>query len=360
MIFLERIYFKEVERVFCNINEKEQLNMSEDFIRNYIRVMPSFFNYQEEEKSIKPNIIFSKNIDELFKTTPKSLKIHMADGDVEGNDLKRNLKIILPFCNVGWSLYVDFKKDKLEYGIVRKFTGISGFSFVEEIFLTPSSYESTSFVSMTLVSRFELLYRGLRGTESIIDFRFHEESNSKKEIVLEDLTNTFLEKSIHNKDKKVVQAINKLFYLANEKSHGSIILIIDNDCSELPTNLFMDNGVLFNEPIDIVEKLYETVTTEIIGDLITSTEQYYGISGLLFEMINIDGITLLSNDGKVLGFNLFANANKNTNIKKVVGGARKRAYNSLLSSELECIAGVYFQSQDGDVEFKKAGEVFEK
>lgn len=353
---MERIYFKEVESVFDGINNKEHIGMTKEFIGNFVRIMPTFFNYQEEEKSIKPNIVFSQDIDAVLETTPSAMKVHITNGEIDGSDLKRNLKIILPFCNVSWSLYMNFNNHEVEYGIIRTFTGIHGFSFIEEVFLLPFEDQEISFVSMTLLSKFELLYRGISGTESIIDFRFHEDSHLEKGLVLATLSSAFIEKSVHNQNKSIIQAVNKLFCLVNEKSHGSIILIVDNSCTELPTELFMDNGIWLSKPINIVEKLHEISTASIINDIIMLSEQYYGLSGLFFEMVNIDGITLLSNDGKILGFNLFANSKQSKQTKKIVGGARKRAYKALLSSELNCIVGAYFQSQDGDIEFQKVGE----
>ena len=63
-------------------------------------------------------------------------------------------------------------------------------------------------------------------------------------------------------------------------------------------------------------------------------------------MLNVDGITIVDNKGRIRAFNVFVNPNTHEN-EELSGGARKRAANYLKNTKNSNYIGVYFQSQDG-------------
>ena len=71
-------------------------------------------SYEEEETKIFPMEI-----------------IHMTQ---ECNDklFFKRLKPLLPFCNNGWRVYVDVGENKINFGIIRNFSGIEGLT-VDEV-----------------------------------------------------------------------------------------------------------------------------------------------------------------------------------------------------------------------------------
>jgi DNA integrity scanning protein DisA with diadenylate cyclase activity len=131
------------------------------------------------------------------------------------------------------------------------------------------------------------------------------------------------------------------------KIHGTIIVIQDKDRN---LNDFITKGILFNKPINLFDEYLNYYNNCSSNDNIA--ERYYSNIGILSIILNIDGITLLSNDGQILGYNIFVD-NKNVDTTNVSGGARKRAAYSIENSNIEGLVGIYFQSHDGDNYFKE-------
>ena len=66
----------------------------------------------------------------------------------------------------------------------------------------------------------------------------------------------------------------------------------------------------------------------------------------LLEMLNIDGITVVDDKGRIRAYNVFVSPDV-TDAANLSGGARKRAANYLKKQNNSGYIGVYFQSQDG-------------
>jgi hypothetical protein len=66
-------------------------------------------------------------------------------------------------------------------------------------------------------------------------------------------------------------------------------------------------------------------------------------------MLNNDGITIITKSGKVIGYNAFYEGEIPKDIK---GGARKRtAIGVFKNRNMQKICSVYFQSQNGEIEY---------
>ncbi len=66
-------------------------------------------------------------------------------------------------------------------------------------------------------------------------------------------------------------------------------------------------------------------------------------------MLNHDGITILTNTGKVIGYHMFIP--KIEGGEDVNGGARTRAYQSMINSKI--FSSCFYKSQDGKSKYWK-------
>lgn len=82
-----------------------------------------------------------------------------------------------------------------------------------------------------------------------------------------------------------------------------------------------------------------------------SEAKLQGISDLIIGMLDYDGATVVDNAGRIRAYNVFVEVKARANVKPI-GGARRRAAQSLVDSKNKKFIGVYFQSQDGDCFFK--------
>lgn len=83
-----------------------------------------------------------------------------------------------------------------------------------------------------------------------------------------------------------------------------------------------------------------------------SSEIYYSYLGFFSMLLKIDGITLINDNGELLGYNIFID-NDVVDTSVVAGGARKRAAHSIENSKINGLLCLYFQSHDGDNYFKE-------
>lgn len=348
-----KVFFKEVQKEIEIINDIEMIEMNEDFRDSFIKILPSFFSYQEEEKSINPRIIFSRNFDNIGKTIPYLKKIKIATGNTNGSDLKKRLKTIMPFCNNSWILYIEFKENLVEYGIIRSFSSIDGFSTEEQLFLGPIISSDSALLFIQLLSKFELYFKGIRDTNTIIDFRFHSEINQKKETTVQEFCSALISGYNDKNKKKCEISLKKIIDNLLGKSKGTIIVILSNSCNNLPDDIFTD-GIWFDEPVDLVGEIFNILNYKDKFIPMQISEKFYALSGLLYEMANVDGATCINDKGQILGYNCFARSNSDKDMdKNLAGGARKRAFSNILSWENPDVIGALFHSQDGELIFKK-------
>lgn len=393
---MSRIFFKDVRENIQEILQKENIILKKTFENSFIKILPSFFSYQEESLDIKPSILFTKNIEEIKTKSKMITTISIVDDELDGKNLGKNLKTLLPFCNSGWTIYINFTASKTEYGLLRAFTGIRGFTTQDELFSMKEIYSvNTSLLSIDLISQYELAFKGICGSDTIFDFRFdNREETSNSDDIVSKLTNDILS-GLPFIDTKTNQSIKKIIATMHAKSHGSILLILRSSCKKLPKDIFID-GIWLQEPIDLLSTLNKInsdnrknnnkhfINTEIQSildknitqkqtkkiraslekilsenkkhetdnDLQKNLEKYYAHAGLLYEMINIDGVTIVNDVGQIVGYNCFAISDSSVG-DSVAGGARRRAFSAIENNDNNDIIGVYFQSQNGEKIYKK-------
>jgi len=151
---------------------------------------------------------------------------------------------------------------------------------------------------------------------------------------------------ISDADKKYSEVLKaffqRLFEKALNESHGCIIAVIWNKEDNVANLQEKCDAAFFEEPINLVEPVVQSEETKT-RESSTIMRSY---SSIVQRMINHDGITIFSTDGKLLAYNLFLH-----NIEvghNVIGGSRKRAYKALVESGLfKCCL---FRSHDGNME----------
>lgn len=133
---------------------------------------------------------------------------------------------------------------------------------------------------------------------------------------------------------------------------GTLIVVLKQD-SLVPD--FLEDGVHLAEPIHI---------HELIEAVLNSTEKHMSyrrldaFAGLVLSMARMDGITVLTSGGDLLGYNFFIKSEYFSDDDERIGGARRRAYETLITQGRDSIAGVFYKSHDGSLhcsDFKSPG-----
>jgi hypothetical protein len=135
-------------------------------------------------------------------------------------------------------------------------------------------------------------------------------------------------------------------------SHGCLAAVISNKWSkrnQLPT--FLQDSVTVTPTIDLPLAIGKTKTKDPDQESICSPLAFFD---LIRGMLSVDGITVFSNDGKLLAYNAFVYAPYPKAKRDEIQGARKRAFSVLESAvKNKQIVAAFYQSQDGKTIFKE-------
>lgn len=348
---VQRIHYASVRDEVELLFEREKVHASPQFINNFLNILSRLCNYEEEGHKIRPRLIISKSIRNAIKTISGSHLIHTRIGQVDGADMEKLIKSLIPFCNNGWHVVIDIQEMEIHYGLARAFSGPIGLPITENLFTVEDlSYVDYAIIEVKALNSFELHLCGLYKNHLTIDSRYLEVERGHTVLfprLIDDIT-----QSIQNQAHKeiVKKAFDNLFRVVPYKVHGTICLVVEPD---YVNGEFLADGVWFDEPIDLGSKVIDSVVNN--RDVI-SAEAYYALSGLFIEMLNVDGMTIIDSLARVRGYNVFVRKVPDGVVVPNEGGARKRAANTVLLSGEPKIIGVYFLSQDGNSFYKRVGE----
>ena len=346
----ERVFFSHANQSIKKLFKEEGIPLTPKSIKELLPFLSKIHMYEEEERKIKPEVIIGCGLTSMeFRKYALCDTILIDKSTVAKNDFNQKLKPLMPFCENGWRVFISFENGFIKYGIMRSFNGPSALMLTDTLFsnVQEEGPQGLNFVLIDVESKHEIVLLGAHGHKLNIDFRFSQKVFDDKKKIIDDIVNDFTLDCEKMQIEKIRVALKKLFLLCQKRLHGTICLIIKADCV-LPIVGFLNDGVFLDEPIALVDILNDTIITP---DEIYSLEKYYALSGVLIEMMNMDGITIIDTKGRIRAYNVFISPEKTD--RQVTGGARKRAAHFLKQSKNSNIIGVYMQSQDGDINYER-------
>lgn len=345
-------YFSSVSEKIINLLQNEKINITEGLFNKLLDFLSGACAYEEEGVKIKPNLLVGYNIHRILEAVTSKYKMIIFEDDINGTNFNKKIKALIPFCKNDWKIYINIKTSSVEYGIFRSFNGLRGLNLNELIFNDykfAKEVDDSGIVSVEIINNHEIQIIGLLGNNLTIDFSLIQSKSQNideyiDKLVFDATSNALLGKQ----DKHDLRTVFiKIFKAAYKKLHGTICLVVKSEY-KFP-NQTLSDGIWLDKPINL---------SDIAVELLTSTcdnimyEKYYSLTGVLIEMLNIDGITVIDDRGYIRGYNVFINQSK-IDTNKVVGGARRRAFQNLLNSKDPLFLGAYFQSQDGYVCYER-------
>ncbi len=332
------VYFNEFQNLFATIIKNDVI--SKEFLDQFYEFLPSIFHYEEESEKINIDLIVILDIDKVLEKSKSYKKIKLANETLNNMNIRKKIKSFAPFCNNGWKIYISFYDKEVEYGILKNFAGINSLTIMDtpRIIAFKVKKIDKNIVEIQVKKDKEIhnLYLNLSITKREI-------KDSRKENIIK-LVDCFT-KDLKDKNslKQFQDNIKNYLYFNFEKIHGTIITIVD---SNQPIDYYFINGIILEEPINLYQEFenYQSSCLELNQSNIS--EKYYSMIGVLSRAVDIDGVTLLSSKGEILGFNIFID-DKNESKDTIVGGSRTRATHKIIKSNAKGLLGVYFQSEDG-------------
>lgn len=308
---------------------------------NFVELVVLLARYQEEGVNLCPKVYVTNNIHSMSAMLPggEFLKIGTCASDFNG--IRKILKRCAPLAISEWAIYIEDKVQNLEYGLFRGAANPISV-LVDDVLMSPDE-------EMAIVKAYQVAADcvEIRSNNKGLHYIFlnHRKEDSPPPLMylgklVEAVTNEVQES---NQDS-IKSFLHRLLFDALRESHGCIIAV--TNMSRMPKFLSAD-GVTLENPIDfsclvrqLKEKSIETSYLSSKGDLLKG-------------MLNSDGVIVFDTKGRLLGYNCFVNT---SSVKDLVGGARKRAFDSLGSKLGTGLRAIFMQSQDGWTEYKGIGD----
>lgn len=338
------MYYNMAADMIKELLSREGIRMAESFTNTLLDTLSDFNTYFEEDCPVLPQIIIGLNLEKYFETITPRAFYKMGFDDFDGNNWPRFLKSLALCCNNGWYIVINIAENGVHYGIFRRYTDLDGERFEEYFRETFKDYFAKGCLIIKAVNATELVVYSSNGEEISISNRYIE--NEQKYQAFNNNIDELIDDIIKACEDKIYlkKCFKKMFRLLPTKIHGTIIVVVnetfDMNCECLA-------GIEIEPPIDFEVDFCQNKSIERYSE----AEAIYSSMGLMYEMLNTDGITIINTKAKILAYNMFY---EGIMPKFIKGGARKRtAFGLLENKTIKGIEGIYFQSQDGDTFYKR-------
>lgn len=306
-------------------------------------------DYFEEGTHLFPEVIITNNSKEFFKTI-SNREIVIAEETLSVKEFKNVIKLCAPLVVGSWIIYIEVTGNNMKYGLVD----------AEMTETSPSIYEQTVGELKVELDSINIAFLRNIGSKTV------ELTGLKKQLIVS-LT---LDKIQPKGDNKIAQIsdqitktcseefknpiatfINKTIEDAIKQGHGNLIGIVtdsEDSIDTLKTNI--TDGVYLKFPIDIEDYVIYTEKEKTNE----SSVSLMAFSKVMISMLNHDGITIMTEKAKILGYHMFIEPYESKDGEQPVGGARTRAFQSMVNSDI--FSACFYKSQDGNAKiWKKNG-----
>lgn len=294
-------------------------NAHELVVSTIANILPQISNYREEDKIFSFRIIFGVGEMPAIKGRPHFLRTLPLE-NLTQHAVSKAIKNLTAFCSNGADILILQEKDSVSFGVVYfdiEQTGLAEISFLRSGFLIMGS------LSKTKVGVFSIGENG-KPDNLILSFDF---------APLDTLPIPNYSQK-YNRDFALWAGI---FRRVKKEVHGTICLIVSPEWSwELDHENFSRGDVLLH-PVSIA-----------YGDGTDSTRKLDDGIRMLLSMMDFDGMTIIDTQGNVRAYHCFVKIDQNDTTS---GGSRHIAFNTLKKKNNDLYKAIYFQSQEGQVEF---------
>lgn len=306
--------------------------------------------HAEEGVAMHPEVFLCQCIDSFRKLSPDGAVYLVGEDDDILRAIKRALKKCSPLTSRDWDILIELTPNKCRYGIFRSSSVVTSLTLGSTYFST-GDQSTTPSIQVTRVRSSIVELRSSCGQDLKICFSHDEVDQSNLNSLQQGLTESILEKVHEDQTKEGARSfLSKLLKHAFQNSHGTLICVIDKDLvdSDSVPELLKD-CVRLEPSINLVSEVEKLRQSEGNIESSCSPISYYD---LIRGILAFDGITVFSNDGRLVYYNSFvalqepASGSENH-------GARKRAFTALTSHLGNPILAAFYLSQDGNSAFIK-------
>ncbi len=318
----------------------EGFTPNETLQHGILEIITLISDYNEEGKPLFPEIVIVSDLQFFEPIITKIIAIKRNALTVD--EFLLALKLCAPLALDGWIIYIEVKGEEISYGMVS--------ADVDET--SPSVYSQTVGELGSAQNALPVAYLKnigdkvveLAGMKSklIVSLNLQvPEDFSLNEV--NQLCEAITEKCEEGVSITLRTYLQKVVDGALKIGHENLIGVIedtDENISVVKESLRVSGGVYLESMIDF-EQLLNSIREQ--GDS-QSSVNLRSYSSIFQSMLNHDGITIITNKGRVIGYHLLIDSYVNE-ADKVTGGARSKAFLSMKNCDMfRCC---FYKSQDG-------------
>lgn len=306
-----------------------------------LEILDLISDYYEEGKPLFPEVLITNDLSVLKSFPNKELIIKSTVASVK--EFKTAVKLCAPLAVSSWIIFIEIKNEKMCYGLASaEMKETSPSMFNQTVGELKIDLKGATIAYLRNIGQKVVELTGFKKRE-IISLNLSEpKSYSLAEI--NQLSSKIAEGCQERIRTNIETFLEKLIDEALKTGHGNLIGIVDDDeevINELTTKLKISGGVFLSKPIDFQMLIEES--EENSGETSVNLRAH---AALLKGMLNHDGITIISNKARVLGYHLLIDVYHRDG-DDTDGGSRSKAHNSMINCAF--FKFCFYKSQDGHI-----------
>ena len=312
-----------------------------------LEVINLISDYYEEGILLFPEVIITNDL--YFFKTISNKEIIIGESELTVEKFNYAIKLCAPLAISNWVIFFEVKEKRLRYGLVNAELIETSLSLFEQtVGSTKVEIEDVTVIYLRNVGNKTVEITGLR--ERLL-IQLTLEDNPLTDInCVQKISKEITKNCDENFRSKAETIIRKIIDEGVKKGRGNLIGVVNDDFKSISSLKKKFKDCLYlEEPIDILEHigyLDQTKSNEASVTLRAYTQ-------IMISMLNHDGVVIISDKARVLGYHMFVTL-KSRRKDKFVGGARTRAYEAMINSKR--FAACFYKSQDGNTKiWKKNG-----
>lgn len=299
--------------------------------------------YREEGTELAPQVYLTDDIDLLVKMLPEGEKLPISVTSINAGGVEEMLKLCAPLARGEWRVFGQEREQLLHFGLFRGLANPLSIT-VDDTLL--SEQDEINVIKAHQIADQCVQLRSSKNHNHYVFFNHRRQESPPPLQHIDDLV-SYIVKSLHIDEKDRMKSFMKNTVTnALLGSHGCILAV--TNMKRAPKFILRD-ALLLTAPIDFPAMIRELMRSTNTSTWLQFIEKK---AELVTGMIGSDGITLFDQYGRLLAYRCFIPTPGET---AVVGGARRRAFDTLTRHLGKGLSAAFMQSQDGWTDFRSAG-----
>lgn len=312
-----------------------------------VELIASLASYREEGVSLFPQVFICENVDRMVaKLGPQRALRLLGQGDRRTATVRDALKKCASLARGGWAIFIERTESGFRYGVFSASSEPLALS-VSDLVL---SIQESGFPIVLLAQLADNIVevRGASGSSIVCHLSASEDAQRSPGDSLDALVASATGGVGREHREQVARRLQTVLTHTLQNCHGAIIAVTKTSKAGVPRSL--RDGVPLLPPVSLLEHIKEYKLRKDAA----AVAQLQAAEILISGMISSDGITLLRPDASVIAYRSFVKSNDGARATRVVGGARRRAFETLCTMVGKSLTAAFCRSQDGNSECKRS------